>query len=262
MRFYDDFRDRWGFLSDHVDPLVIEIVEKLARGNLKRVLSRMASPLSVDTMYRCMNFDSVGEGVAVDFETAVSAWIYQPNFDTPPYPPPADLAPYFKEHIGTGAWLADQLGMKKTDVSNGLAGRSKRHESVIREFAEDFYRRRENMDTPNENYEAEYEQYLRDLHHRAWHCYVIAKELYDEARTNWMNSEAKAALDARVRRGEDRWKVWSEMYRQGIDVVMETHGFQSWCEGNKRLIWLESYAPLPRKPSKWHCALLHKRLNP
>lgn len=262
MRFYDDFRDRWGFMSDHVDPMVIEIVEKLARGNLKRVLTRMQSLLSLDTMYRCMNFDSVGEGVAVDFETAVSEWIYQPNFDSPPYPPPENLAPYFKEYIGTGAWLAEQLGMRKVDVANALAGRSKRHEASIREYAEDFYRRRENMDTPNRNYEAEYEQYRRDLFHRAFHCYILAKELYEEARTAWLNSAAKRELDARVRRGEDRWDVWSKMYREGIDVVMETHGFRSWCETNKRLIWNEAFVPIPHEPSRWHFAFLHKRLNP
>jgi hypothetical protein len=267
-RYYPDFYDRWSFAKDEVDPEIIVRFEHLARGNVKRLASRLWTNLSLDTIYRCVNGDSVGDDVAIEFETAFGNHLWSPNFDTPPCPPSEnleDLNAWIKEHVGTRGWIAEQLGISETAVGNALHGRSKAIELRIRGFCADFYQRRLDMDVRIPGYEEAKERYERDLQWRAYRFHEIAGELYARSKERWDNSPEKRELDARVRGVENRIAELNRLRDQGVDESTDMRGFESWCCVSRDLIareaeengfeWLE-------KPMEWDLAPLGKRLNP
>jgi hypothetical protein len=268
MRYYPDFRERRSYALDEVDPLVIDMFEHFARGNTKRLASRLRTDLSLDTIYRCLNGDSVGDGVAVDFETAFANYLWSPNFDTPPCPPPEgleDLSAWIRDNVGTRGWLAEQLGISESAVGNALHGRSKERERQIREFCSDFYQRRVNMDVPNPEFDGQNRDYQRKLEWRAYRFHAIAEELYDRSKKRWESSPEKRELDARVRAGANRTDELNKLRRDGVDESTDMRSFDSWCCISRDLIareakeqgmvWLE-------RPIAWDFAMLGKRLNP
>lgn len=264
IRLLDDHEQAWGFLRDEVDPRVREKVELLCRGNRKRVLEQLKTNLSLDVGYRCLEGQSVGEGVALDFETAVAEWVHRPNFDAPPCPPPTEpkeLANWFKSYVGTCGWIAEQVGLREIDVRNALAGRSKRHLPPIHELAERFYKLRANMDVRNERYQDELSEYEAEVRTRAWVCYGHAKQLYAEACDAWAASEEKQELEQFVADGGDRREFISELLRKRIPEV-ETHTFRTWCEANKRLISNTTPYPTPTRPCEWDQVPWVKRVDP
>lgn len=267
-RYYPDFYERRSFAKDEVDPEVIWRFEHLARGSVKRLATRLVTNLSLDTIYRCVNGDSVGDGVAVDFETAFGNYLWSPNFDTPPCPPPEDLedlGAWIKEHVGTRGWLAEQLGITESTVGNALHGRSKAIERQIREFCSDFYQRRVDMDVPNPDFEELDREYRRELEWRAYRFHEIAWELYDRSKKRWESSPEKRELDARVRAGANRTAELNKLRRDGVDESTDMRSFESWCCISRDLIAREAeehgFGWL-KQPVAWQYAMLGKRLNP
>jgi hypothetical protein len=141
---------------ERVDPRVIEIVEGLARGNMARLQRRL--PLHDTLFYDCMKGGVVHQCVAETFEEAVSNWIYSPNFDAPPFPPPKgrkELARWIKDYVGSLDWVTRQLCLEPSDKKNAFDGRSMRRLAEYHAFAQRFYEARAFMDVRNEAYEAQ-----------------------------------------------------------------------------------------------------------
>ena len=267
-RYYDNFYERRSFAKDEVDPEVIWRFKHLARGSTKRLACRLTTNLTLDTIYRCVKGNSVGDSVAVDFESAFGNYLWSPNFDTPSCPPPEgleELGDWINEFIGARGWIAEKLGIKESTVGNALQGRSKDVERRTREFCTEFYEARLNMDVPNPEFEEQNREYRRKLEWRAYRIHQIAEELYKRNSQRWEDSAEKRELDARVRGGADRTSELNTLRREGVDEATDSRTFESWCGVRRDLIAQEAkeegFGWLQR-PTAWEFADLGTRLNP